>query len=139
MSITIIALMGPPKDGVLARVQHEESEFTAALFGNVRRARASREPVRFEMDYRRITACIELAEYDDEDSGLWQGQGDSVIIRGRVAQVIHDGDECFVDLYLRKGAEFFCFKVSDAGVSVPAMEVGIEIRVLGLEVWLSPN
>lgn len=44
-----------------------------------------------------------------------------------------------MDLYLRKGSNFFEFLTSDAGITVPTKEVGIEVTVEGLKLLPSRN
>lgn len=136
LAITILETVGESEAGVRARIRHGDTELIAVVAGDVEAALRSAGPVLVELEYGRITACSTLDGFDDEAAGIWQGPGDSAVVRGRVTQVVEDQGQVFVDLYLMKGPEFFLFRTEDAAIPVPDVDAGIEVVVEGLRFLL---
>lgn len=135
MAISVIEILQAAPGGSLARFRHEEAEFVALLDGEA--SIDCVEEVTFEMGCEEIATAHVLEKYDDADSGIWQGPNETIILRGRVHNILGDGDDTLIDLYLQNGPEFFCFRAADAKLQSPTLNVGIELLVKGLTIY--PN
>lgn len=134
MAITVLEVLGIEPHGVRARVRHNGSDFVTLVIGDL--GKSSTDGVLFEMDYGAIASARHLPEFDDESSGIWQGDGETTIIRGRVHQLHGDADDTLIDLYLMNGPEFFLFRLSDTTMDAPGIGSGLELVVSGLRVLL---
>jgi hypothetical protein len=134
MALTILEVLRSEPPGVRARVRHNDSDFVALLVGD--RDQTSGAEILFEMDYGSIASARPLPEFVDQSSGIWQGQGDAIIVRGRVHQVHGDPRDTLIDLYLMNGPEFFLFRLSDTTLDAPGVGVGLELVVSGLRILL---
>jgi hypothetical protein len=134
MAFTILEVIGPEPAGLRVRARHEDSVFVALLVSD--RPVHVHDELRCEMDYEAIASTRTLPDFADESSGIRQGEGDTIVIRGRVHQVLAEEKDTLIDLYLMNGPEFFLFRASDAGTEVPAVGVGLEVVVHGLRILL---
>ena len=137
MAIVVLERLPPEPGGTRARFRHGESTFDALLGGDVSSVPSSE--LLFEMAYGSIADVRPAPGFVDESSAIFPGEDGTIVVRGRVHQVLPAEEDWLIDLYLMNGPEFFLFRASDARIEPPEVGAGVEVVVRGLEVLLSSS
>ncbi len=136
MSIVLMQLGLEHGSLMHAQVRHGPHVFVALVNGN----KDSLEPLlgrqtQVEMSFQNVINWRELADFQDDDSGIGASTiaGDAIVVRGRVHKVMPiDSDASVIDLYLQTGPEFIAIDSAELGGFIPSIGTGLEIHVQGL-------
>ncbi len=137
MAFQIIEILDSQPERIVARVSHQNNQFTATLHTKNNGGIAIGKSFQAEIGYDEILDWKPISDFDDAKSNIWQAE-DGIHLLGKVHSVLDFGDgKTIVDIYMQNGPEFFTVDLDGIENDVLESNDGLEVTVRNMLLYLN--
>ena len=119
---------------VFVEAEHNDNILHAFLVDDTDVETYLNTEVFFEMDYKGIINWLMIEDFDDCESGLFERDG-SIVVKGKVHNLIDVEGDTIIDIYMMNGPEFISILSSEINSIIPKIDEGIEVEINGLCIY----
>jgi len=129
MTFKILEILDSTSENVLAKVDHQNHQLTAIIRDMKDKEILLDTPIQAEISFDQILDWKVLADFEDAQSGIWQGQ-DGIHLVGRIHSILDYGDgRMIMDIYMQNGPELFTVNLETAEDQILDANDGLEFIV----------
>ena len=129
MTFKILEILDSTSENVLAKVDHQNHQLTAIIRDMKDKEILLDTPIQGEISFDQILDWKVLADFEDAQSGIWQGQ-DGIHLVGRIHSILDYGDgRMIMDIYMQNGPELFTVNLETAEDKILDANDGLEFIV----------
>jgi len=129
MTFKILEILDSTSENVLAKVDHQNHQLTAIIRDMKDKEILLDTPIQAEISFDQILDWKVLADFEDAQSGIWQGQ-DGIHLVGRIHSILDYGDgRMIMDIYMQNGPELFTVNLETAEDKILDANDGLEFIV----------
>jgi len=129
MTFKILEILDSTSENVLAKVDHQNHQLTAIIRDMKDKEILLDTPIQGEISFDQILDWKVLADFEDAQSGIWQGQ-DGIHLVGRIHSILDYGDgRMIMDIYMQNGPELFTVNLETAEDQILDANDGLEFIV----------
>jgi len=129
MTFKILEILDSTSENVLAKADHQNHQLTAIIRDMKDKEILLDTPIQGEISFDQILDWKVLADFEDAQSGIWQGQ-DGIHLVGRIHSILDYGDgRMIMDIYMQNGPELFTVNLETAEDQILDANDGLEFIV----------